>query len=67
MGDVIPSRISCSKGWEEVHWEKLLEWQPEHREGASREREGCEQCQGFRDAPGWRGEGREGATASLDH
>lgn len=27
MGDVIPSRIGCTKGWEEVHWGKLMEWE----------------------------------------
>lgn len=54
VGDVIPTRISCTKGWEEVHWEKLEEWEAGHREGACRERGGSEQCQGFRDAPAQR-------------
>lgn len=57
VGDVIPSRIGCTKGWEEVHWGKLMEWEHPGKE------KGCEQCQGFRDAPAW----REEAAASLDH
>lgn len=62
--DVIPDQDQLHKG---MGREKLLEWEPGHGEGASREREGSEQWQGFRDGPAWRGEGREEAAASWDH